>query len=93
MPPCGLTTLVLLAVAVVVALAVAILDNIQLRQREQAKVILQVKMLETEITGNESGSQPELIRGPIRFNVPWILPTAWVANLKLEWSKVKLKSN
>ncbi|CAP99540.1 hypothetical protein PCH_Pc22g22520 [Penicillium rubens Wisconsin 54-1255] len=38
---------------------------------EQAKVILQVKMLETEITGNESGSQLELIRGPIRFKVPW----------------------
>lgn len=43
MPPCGLTTLVLLAVAVVVALAVAMLCSTQLRQREQAKVILQVK--------------------------------------------------
>jgi hypothetical protein len=77
MPPCGLTTLVLLAIAVVVALAVAMLCSTQLRQMEQAKVILQVKMLETEITGNESGSQLELIRGPIRFKVPWVLPTAW----------------
>lgn len=37
MPPCGLTTLVLLAVAVVVALAVAMLDDVQLKQREEAK--------------------------------------------------------
>ena len=43
MPPCGLTTLVLLAVAVVGALALAILDNIQIRQREQAKGSLQVQ--------------------------------------------------
>jgi hypothetical protein len=71
MPPCGLTTLVLLAVAVAVAL-VAILDNVQLRHREQAGFISQdVEEM------NESEGQPALIRGANKISSAMDPLTAW----------------